>query len=255
MTLFDRYANTGALKGVHPGEKVCLTMACLLLTLFFSSDHVSALVFCLLSVIMLCRVKIPLKLYSRLLLAPLAFLLPGCLAVALVILPASGEALATLPVFSPALGITRQSAAMAVTILLRSLAAVCCLYFLALTTPFDDLAWFLRKVRTPEAVVELAALIYRFIFVLAETGSSIYTAQASRLGFVSLGGTFRSLGALAAALYIRSYHRSRHLARALDARCYDGRFPVLDTVFGSSAANRLFIAGVVALVAAVGLIF
>ncbi len=255
MNLFDRYANTGALKAVHPGEKVCFAAACLLLALFFSSNHVSVAVFLIMSAVLLGRAGVPFRLYGKLVLMPFFFLIPGCLAVALVTLPAAGTAFFVLPFFSPAVGITAQSLALAVTILLRSLAAVFCLYFLALTTPFNDLAWVMRKARTPEAVVELAALTYRFIFVLADTGARIYTAQASRLGFTSAGNAFKSLGGLAAGLYLWAYHRSRLLTFALEARCYHGRFPVLDNGFAPSAGNRLAIAGTVVLLTVMGLVF
>jgi cobalt/nickel transport system permease protein len=245
--LFDSFANQSRLKHVHPGEKAVFTLTCLFLTLLFSQNLLSALIILLFSGLLTGILRIPAAVVVRLFLLPLPFLLPGVLAVALEAAPPPEETVFVLQLRFLVLGITRDSAGLALNLGLRSLAAVCSLYFLALSTPFNDLAWLLRRVKAPVAVVELAALIYRFIFVLTRTAEQIYTAQSSRLGYLSVMHTFRSLGILAASLLLKTCHRSRTLSQALESRCYDGEFKCLNTEFRGSSGNRAIIATTTAL--------
>jgi cobalt/nickel transport system permease protein len=240
MNVFDCHANNSRLKSVHPGEKAALSLVLLFLTLAFSQNHVSVAVMVLVSILLLWLCRIPWLLYRRLLLLPLAFLLPGCLAVAVETAPAS--ALFSATVFKVTLGITAPGMETALNILLRSLASVSTLYFLALTTPFNDLAWLLGRLKIPGPAVELAALIYRFIFVLSDTAAAIFTSQSARLGYGSVKTSFHSLGSLSAALLIKTYHRSKLLDQSLSSRCYDGEFRTLALCFPVSTLNRSIIA-------------
>jgi cobalt/nickel transport system permease protein len=70
-------------------------------------------------------------------------------------------------------------------------------------------------------------LVYRFVFVLLDTVQAIHTAQDARLGYSSWRRTFRSLGALVAALYGRAHARAAALFVALSARGYTGELRVL----------------------------
>jgi cobalt/nickel transport system permease protein len=80
-------------------------------------------------------------------------------------------------------------------------------------------------------MVELMSLIYRFIFVLLETADTMFTAQSSRLGYVDLKTSYRSLGALVSTLFVRAYKRSTDLYTSLESRGYDGDLNVLEEPF------------------------
>ncbi|WP_051276247.1 CbiQ family ECF transporter T component [Desulfovirgula thermocuniculi] len=128
-------------------------------------------------------------------------------------------------------------------ILVKSLGATSCLYFLALTTPVIEVACFLRKARLPALWVELFCLTYRFIFVIMETAEKIYLSQSARWGYASLQNSYRSLGQLVSVLLVRSLYRSRALYTALLARGYDGELQVLEERFEVSGKNWAFITG------------
>lgn len=246
MFMLDWYAHNSRIKNVHPGEKVVFVGLCLGLSLFFSRETVSLAIILLLSAIILFYLDIPLRFYLKLLTLPLTFLLPGCLAVALEIpaaTPAAGMLILPLGPFS--LGFSSAGISLAANLLLRSLAALCALYFLALTTSFDQLGWLLRKAKLPPTVVELAALTYRFIFILNDTALSIYTAQATRLGYACRRNTMKSLGSLAAGLLFKSFYRSQMMHTGLLSRCYEGTFHTLETHFSISPCNWLMICGTV----------
>ena len=70
-------------------------------------------------------------------------------------------------------------------------------------------------------------LIYRFIFVLLHTASSISMAQECRLGNKDYKTALSSFGKLGSVLMIRAMSRSNRLYDAMEARCYDGEIRVL----------------------------
>ncbi|MEW5920889.1 MAG: cobalt ECF transporter T component CbiQ [Bacillota bacterium] len=247
MFMLDWYAHNSRLKTVHPAEKVLFAFLCLVLALYFSRGTISLAIIVLQGAIILFYLRIPPRYYVRLLLMPLAFLLPGCLAVALEI-PAATQAavMLTLSLGPLTLGISSGGISLAVNLLLRSLAALSSLYFLALTTPFTQLGWLLRKAMLPPSAVELAALTYRFIFILADTAQSIHTAQVTRLGYSCWRNTFKSLGSLAAGLLAKSFYRSQLMYMGLISRCYDGEFRSLEMYYRFSPGNWLLMGGVTA---------
>ena len=254
MFMLDWYAHNSRLRTAHPTEKALFALLCLGPAPYFSREVISLAIILLQSMIFLFYLQIPLRFYVKLMLMPLAFLLPGCLAVALEIVPAQAgivpaqadAMMLILPLGSLTLGISPGSFSLAANILLRSLAALSALYFLTLTTPFAQLGWLLRKAKIPAGAVELALLTYRFIFVLADTAHSIYTSQSTRLGYSCQRNSLKSLGLLAAGLLIKTLERSRLMHAGLVSRCYEGEFPSLETRYSFSLRNWLLIGGVAA---------
>ena len=55
-----------------------------------------------------------------------------------------------------------------------------------------DLFSALRKARVPGALVEIAALVYRFTFSLLESVGAIHHAQEARLGYINRKAAMRS---------------------------------------------------------------
>jgi cobalt/nickel transport system permease protein len=115
----------------------------------------------------------------------------------------------------------------AARLVLRSLAALTCLLFLALTTPATDLIAGLRRLGLPAEIAELALLMYRFLFLLGETALAMDSAQAARLGHVGAKRRLRALGLLVANLLPRALDRARRLEVGLSARGWDGDLRVL----------------------------
>lgn len=243
MTFFlERAAEKNIFKGVHPGEKALFAAVCLLLALVFSSTAVSLAVIAAVTALLLMGMKISWKLYLRLLMVHLSFLLLGLAAVALETVPAASDPLFAVKLGATAVGVTRHSLTLAVSLFWRAAACVLTMYFLALSTPFEELSWLLRKLKVPGTMLELMALTYRFIFVLAETAAQIFTAQNSRLGYSSWRRAFKSLGILAASLLVKTFHRSQMFYNAMLSRCYEGEMRFLEQHYRVSPSNLLFIA-------------
>ena len=119
----------------------------------------------------------------------------------------------------------------------RSCAALAALLFLALTTPMIDLIALLRRLKTPEVLLEIMVLCYRMLFVFSEAMRDTRTAQAARLGYASLRLTLRSLAGLAANLTVQIWQRAHALHVAAQSRNNDGPLRFLGPEFAHAGRD------------------
>jgi cobalt/nickel transport system permease protein len=103
----------------------------------------------------------------------------------------------------------------------------------------SDLLPALRRARVPDAVVEVASVVYRLLFVLLGSLHTIREAQTARMGYSSVRRSYRSSGALAAAVLTRSWDRARRMQEGLTGRGMETGLRVLPEVLPSS---RVFLA-------------
>jgi len=115
----------------------------------------------------------------------------------------------------------------------RSLAALAALLFLVLTTPLIDLIALLRRLKTPELLLEMMVLCYRMLFVFSAAVHDTLTAQSARLGYATTGLALRSLGGLAASLTLQIWQRAHDLHVAAQARNNDGPLRFLEPRFAN----------------------
>ena len=108
------------------------------------------------------------------------------------------------------------------TIAARSLAAMAALLGLVLTTPLPDLIGLLRRLKTPEVLLDLMVLCYRMLFVFASATEDIRQAQQARNGYSTHRRSLHSLGQLTANLALQIWLRARALQQAVLARNGDG---------------------------------
>lgn len=76
-------------------------------------------------------------------------------------------------------------------------------------------------------VIDLMMIIYRTIFILMDQVIQIYQAQVMRLGYSRYRESVQSFATLCGAAFIASWDAGDDLIRAMDARCYDGKFALL----------------------------
>ena len=126
-----------------------------------------------------------------------------------------------------AFSITRGSINEAILVLCRVAGGMSALIFLALTTPMTDLFVVMRRCRVPEEVLDLAMMIYRTIFMIMNQLVQTYQAQRMRLGYASFRESVRSFSMLCGSVFIASWIAGEDLIRAMDARCYSGKFAML----------------------------
>jgi cobalt/nickel transport system permease protein len=112
----------------------------------------------------------------------------------------------------------------------RSLAASSALFFLLLTTPFNDLIQVLRKIAVPALLLDLIVYVYGFIFTLLDIVNEIAIAQHARSGYSGWRRSFRSLGLLIGQLLARSMATYRGLTFGLAARGFQGDLRLVSCV-------------------------
>jgi cobalt/nickel transport system permease protein len=104
----------------------------------------------------------------------------------------------------------------------RILGGMGVLLFFSLTTPLPELMRAAHFFRCPAVLVELALIMYRYIFLLLEEGGRIRNAQKARLGFVDFRAALRSSGTLGGMLVLRTYDRAERSFAAMRCRGYRG---------------------------------
>lgn len=125
------------------------------------------------------------------------------------------------------LSVTRQSINHGTLVFCRIIGGISALCFISLTTPMTDIFIALRRCSVPDAVIDLMMIIYRTIFILMDQVIQIYHAQVMRLGYSRYRESIRSFATLCGAAFIASWDAGDDLVRAMDARCYQGKFAVL----------------------------
>jgi len=111
-------------------------------------------------------------------------------------------------------------------IMCRVIGGVSLILFLSMSTPANRLLLAARWFRLPKDFIELALLIYRYIFVLIEEAVAIKDAQRVRLGYHNWRQSMRSLGILGGSLILRAYDRAERVFEAMIARCYTGAMTI-----------------------------
>ena len=226
MLLIDKLSYQSKLRYVNASEKLVYALLTLVLCVLSRSVKVAVLVFAVNGVLTVGKGGIPLFRYIKLLMIPLAFLAAGTAAVMINVSRTPMDAFA-LPAGEWYITGSCEGIRCGLRLCITALSAVSSLYFLSLNTVMTDILCACRKLHFPPLLTELMLLIYRFIFVLFETASSITVSQQSRLGNRSFKTRIRSFGKLGSSLFILALKRSGALYDAMESRCYDGSIRVL----------------------------
>jgi len=240
----DSYAYNNNLKTVHPAEKALFAMITMVVCLASPTVITPLIVLALMAGGIIFKAGIPARVFVRLMLIPFSFLLISVLTIAFSISTISSGFWLSQTIKGLTIGIHYPDLITAIHLFLRSLGAVSCLYFLALTTPITELITVLNKLKVPVIITELMVLIYRFIFVFMETATTINRAQSSRLGYVTMRSSFRSMSGLFSALLGKVFVKSQELYNAMAARCYTGEIKVLTKKHPINLRNYFIIVGV-----------
>lgn len=222
----DRYAYINPLAKTSPATKLLFALSALIISVSSPSPAVPIIVFAASTILLLHIAKIPARFYLKMLAYPTAILAVSCLIIALFF--GYGEAIAEigLPWFTWI--IFKNGITLSITTFLRVEGALSCLFFLVLTTSITDIFITLRRAHVPKVLVEMALLIYRYIFVFIEVAEKMNTAQKLRLGHSGWLRRIRSLALLSGNLFIRTLEQGERTFTAMNARGYDGNIRVLD---------------------------
>ncbi|WP_293329645.1 cobalt ECF transporter T component CbiQ [Microcoleus sp. CAWBG58] len=229
----DSLAYTNRLRGLPPTHKLSFAIALLILSLV-SHAAVQLSIGLWLTIWIVVYAGIPAKLYLRLLLLPLMFLLASVPALA--VGAVAGDRISAIQwdiwqgwgIYTGSfyLYVSRTGIYQVSLLFARAFASTSCMYFILLTVPFTEILQILRKSRCPELVTELLLLMYRFIFSLLAIADEIWIAQNSRGGYRTWKLGMRSLGILIGQLLQRTLVNYRQVSLSLASRGFNGEFRV-----------------------------
>jgi cobalt/nickel transport system permease protein len=124
-----------------------------------------------------------------------------------------------------------------ISVALKSWISVQIAVLVSLTTPFPDLLMALRALHIPALLVSIFALMWRYLFVLADEALRLMRARAARSGSLEPGANRRTGGSLrwragvtggmAGNLFVRAFERSDRIYMAMVSRGFDGEVRAL----------------------------
>ncbi|HEX9004697.1 MAG TPA: cobalt ECF transporter T component CbiQ [Blastocatellia bacterium] len=214
-TDIDRCVYANRWRNRHACEKLLLAGGMLLLAVALPPFPASLLIAATMTVVSLVVARIPWRTFSRVLVLPTGFAVVSASTVLFSV--STNWQFEILP----------QAWAQAGGLLARALAAVCCLSFLMLTTPMEEILTLLRRAGLPVVVAELMLAMHRFISIFADTARAMWLSQTARCGYATPKQAWRSVSLLAASLFIHSLDRARRMEIGLAARGYDGEVKLL----------------------------
>jgi cobalt/nickel transport system permease protein len=227
----DTLAYTNRLRRLPPEHKLIFAFTTLTISLI-SHPLVQILIALWMGVWTVVYARIPAGVYFRLLLFTIVFCLTSLPA-----LMVNGVVITDFPSvkldswYGIDIGhfyiyISYSGSIQALGILTRALASVSCLYFLMLTVPFTEILQTLRYFRFPVLLTDLLLLMYRFIFILLNTASELWTAQNSRGGYRTLAIGMKSLALLIGQLLQKTLQKYSQFSLGLATRGFVGEFRV-----------------------------
>ncbi|RLP07167.1 cobalt ECF transporter T component CbiQ [Propionibacterium australiense] len=153
-----------------------------------------------------------------------------------------------------ALSVGPTSAMQALRLFLHGLSGTLSVMVLATTTPMVDLLTWLRRLRVPEPLLEIANLTYRLLFVILDTMLTVLEAQRCRLGDNPVGpmrglrrrweNTATAIGAIG----VLAWERAARLNEGMSHRGFE---TTLATLPVRRAASPGFVIVTIAVIAAI----
>jgi len=170
----------------------------------------------------LCLVRIPVRIVVA------RFSPPLLVALVLLVLQAlmTGQTTCTtMTIASWSVVVKEEGLALGLLQASRIMGSVGVLLLLSSVTPAHELFLGLRWCRFPKVWVEIALMMYRYLFVCLEEASELLDAQRIRLGYGNSRTAVLSAGSLVGAVMMRSIEQSARTHDAMVARGYTGEYP------------------------------
>ncbi len=247
MIYIDKYAYFSGLKDVNPLVKILFGGLSLIACVCSTSILAFGIVFVAMFTMTVFKAKIPLSYYVKLLILPLGFLVFGVIGIVVNVtwLPLPIDCVWNMNIGDTNIFASKSGLLTAATLVCKSMAAVSCLYFIILTTPFRDIIHFLYLLKSPKVLVTLSVLIYQFIFLLMDIADIKLKSQLCRGGYRGFIGFPRTFAMLWGSVFIQAWLKSQWSFKSMLSRGYDGHLKLMPQPFRVSvkeiAALSLFL--------------
>lgn len=226
--IIDDYAYKNKLSKVNPNMKFAIGMLLLILSLINPYNYISLLVIGIMSLVIVGIAKIEFKDYIHFIKIPLVFLILSIIMILLNFSKNKESLLYSINIGSLYIGVSNESIVSSTRLFFRALSCLTCIYFIMLTTPFNQLIFVFKKLHLPDIVLEISMLMYRFIFIFMEEVEDIKKSQELRFGYINLKNGYNSFGLLVNMLFKRMMIRYDEMSIALDMKLYDGTFYIVE---------------------------
>ncbi|MCL1803584.1 MAG: cobalt ECF transporter T component CbiQ [Eubacteriaceae bacterium] len=246
----DIMAQISKLSSVNPALKLWSCLALMAICTASKSPAVGACLFIAMAFVSVGIGGQKARYYAKTLAFPVLFLLLSCLAL---LVEKSAMPLGVLcfkGFGSSYLVVTKSSQRTAELAAARALGSASCLITLAVSTSISDLISALKQAKCPSALIDLAYLIYRYIFVILSMFESMGSAARSRLGYKDMPTSIKTTGILYASLLARSYRNAEANFKAMESRCYSGGISFIESASEPKAQHSAFAAGLIVSLAA-----
>jgi len=163
----------------------------------------------------------------------MAFSLAGVFIIALT---QAGQPILGIAVAGATIGVTEEGLSLATLVFLRTFAGLFVMLFFAASTPIPHIFNSLKSVGLPDYIAEVTIMIYRYSFMMLEQSSQMLRAAGCRMGFSGWRNSMRTMGMLAANVFIRSLEFAERSQYAMQSRNFGGGFPVYRKPAGMTPA-------------------
>ena len=226
--IIDDYAYKNKLYKLNPNMKFSIGMFLLILSLINPYNSISLIIIAIMSFFIIVVAKIEFKDYIHFIKIPLVFLIISIIMILINFTKDRESLLYSIKIGNLYIGISNESIISSKRLFLRSLSCLTCIYFIMLTTPFNQLIFVFKKLHLPDVVLEIALLMYRFIFIFIEEVEDIKKSQELRFGYINLKNGYNSFGLLVNMLFKRMMVKYDEMSIALDMKLYDGTFYIVE---------------------------
>ncbi|MBV1853970.1 cobalt ECF transporter T component CbiQ [Catellatospora tritici] len=135
-------------------------------------------------------------------------------------------------------------------ILVKGTLGVLIALLLAGTTPARDLLVGLDRLRTPQAITQIALFMLRYLDVLADEARRMRLARISRLDDPRFLWQLRGFAAGLGTLFLRAFERGERVYLAMRSRGYTGRLPAALHEGSAATAGQWVVGAIVPAAAA-----
>lgn len=116
-------------------------------------------------------------------------------------------------------------------IILKTISGGSALSFLALTTPLDDILYFVSRCNSLRDVCDITKNMERFLVLIEDEYIIMYNSMKCRGGFDSFSLKIKNTGKLAALLFKNTMERWTDIKNGINSRGYRGYMPYLKREF------------------------
>ncbi len=225
MLIIDKYAYTNNLTKFNPMAKFLFAIGSLFISIAINNIYINLAIFIIMFMMTTVIARIPIKAYIKLYIVPVIFLLFSIIPI-LISIGKTNVFIYSVNIGKYYFGLNKETIYTALMTASRSIACISATYFLALTTPINQLIKIFKDLKVPNFIIELIILIYRFIFIFLEEIKEIYMAQEMRYGYYGTKNSFKSFGILIKSLFVGVFLSYEDMVIALESKLYDGEFKI-----------------------------